>query len=360
MPNNRPQQSSGPLRIGVLWRGNPAEPALSGEATRLRAIFRALTAQGAVAVPVIFADGVADQARDQLLALDGVLVWVDPIMDGVNRVILDGVLRDVASHGIYVSAHPDVVLRMGTKDVLYQTREMSWGTDVRRYASPGDLLHQLPAALDRGPRVLKQHRGNGGNGVWRVEWVTNGAGGTRAEVYLLHGLRGSAVETVTLGELVRRLEPYFAGVPCMIDQAFQARLADGMIRCYLAQDRVAGFGHQMVTALLAAREAGAETPPPPPRVYYGPGHAEFQVVRERMESEWLPDLLRTLDLETAQLPAIWDVDLLYGERTVAAPDSYVLCEINVSSVFPIPDESVEPLARVAVRNAAAAKAARAH
>jgi len=42
-------------------------------------------------------------------------------MDGVNRSVLDGVLRDIASHGIYVSAPPDIVLKMGTKDVLYHT-----------------------------------------------------------------------------------------------------------------------------------------------------------------------------------------------------------------------------------------------
>ena len=77
---------------------------------------------------------------------------------------------------------------------------------------------------------------------------------------MLHGLRGSTVETVTLGELVRQLETYFADAACMIDQAFQPRLAAGMIRCYLAQDRVVGFGHQMVTALLAPMEAGANGP----------------------------------------------------------------------------------------------------
>jgi hypothetical protein len=35
-------------------------------------------------------------------------------------------LRDVAARGVWVSAHPDVVQKMGTKEVLHRTRTMSW------------------------------------------------------------------------------------------------------------------------------------------------------------------------------------------------------------------------------------------
>jgi len=43
---------------------------------------------------------------------------------------------------------------------------------------------------------------------------------------------------------------------------------------------------------------------------------------------------------------IWDADFLYGPRTGTGEDSYVLCEINVSSVFGIPDEAPEEIARL--------------
>lgn len=338
-------------RIGVLWRGDPTQPVPSGDATRLRDIFRSLSEHGAEAVPLVFADEAADRALRELLACDGVLVWVDPIVDGVNRSVLDATLRAAAARGVYISANPDIILVLGAKDVLYTTRAMSWGTDVRLYTDAGDLAARLPQALDAGPRVLKQHRGNGGSGVWRVEWMPARPG----TVYLLHGLRGSAVETMSFDELLRRLGPYFAGGACMVDQAFQQRLGDGMIRCYLAQDRVAGFGHQLVTALLGANEPGLETPAPPPRLYYGPGEPGFQRVKQRMESEWLPELLRTLDLTPGQLPAVWDVDLLYGPRTTSGNDSFVLCEINISSVFPLPDEAIDPLVEVAIKQSLAAK-----
>ena len=63
-----------------------------------------------------------------------------------------------------------------------------------------------------------------------------------------------------------------------------------------------------------------------------------------MEREWLPDLCATLGLDRASLPLIWDADLLYGPKTPTGEDTYVLCEINVSSVFPFPDSALEPLA----------------
>ena len=37
-------------------------------------------------------------------------------------------------------------------------------------------------------------------------------------------------------------------------------------------------------------------------------------------------------------------DFLYGPKDAAGADTYVLCEINVSSVYPFPDEALAPLA----------------
>jgi hypothetical protein len=48
---------------------------------------------------------------------------------------------------------------------------------------------------------------------------------------------------------------------------------------------------------------------------------------------------------------------MFGERAPGAPERYVLCEVNVSSVSPFPPSSMEPLvaatqARLAGRTAA--------
>jgi hypothetical protein len=56
-----------------------------------------------------------------------------PSRPGCNRKALDDILREVASAGVYVSAHPDVIAKMGVKAVLHRTRTMGWGTDTRYY-----------------------------------------------------------------------------------------------------------------------------------------------------------------------------------------------------------------------------------
>jgi hypothetical protein len=43
---------------------------------------------------------------------------------------------------------------------------------------------------------------------------------------------------------------------CIVDQPFQPWLPDGMVRCYMSADKVVGFGHQFIKALI---------PPPPER-----------------------------------------------------------------------------------------------
>jgi hypothetical protein len=68
-------------------------------------------------------------------------------------------------------------------------------------------------------------------------------------------------------------------------------------------------------------------------------------LRRSMEGEWTPRLMATLGIAEASLPVIWDADFLYGPRDSSGADSYVLCEINVSSCFAIPDEAPAAIAR---------------
>src|SRR5262249_7203246 len=152
---------------------------------------------------------------------------------GRTRGALDTLLRDVAARGPWVSAHPDVILKMGVKEVLYRTRHLGWGTDTHLYRTAAEFGASFPFRLQSsGPRVLKQNRGNGGQGVWKVELVSDRAGGASI-VRVLHAQRGSVPEDLRLQEFLARCEPYFASGGCIVDQPFQPRLPDGMIRCYM-------------------------------------------------------------------------------------------------------------------------------
>src|SRR5437016_2076639 len=135
------------VQIGVLWPVDPRAPTPAPESTRWRRIFEELAARAVQAEPVVYADEAADLIGERLLTMDGVLVWVNPIVGGRDRSVLDALLRDVASQGVFVSAHPDVILQMGTKDVLYRTRRMAWGTDTRLYSNLNELSEQLPSLL---------------------------------------------------------------------------------------------------------------------------------------------------------------------------------------------------------------------
>lgn len=302
-------------------------------------MFAAFSALGVQAEPVVYSDASVEAVRDQLLGVDGVLVWVNPIEQGQDRSTLDPLLREVAAGGVWVSAHPDVILKLGTKQVLVDTKDMSWSSDVHLYRTAEELRDQLPARLAaHGPLVLKQHRGMGGNGVWKIE--VDGA-----DVRVQHATRGSVPKRMPWTDFVRSCEPYFAGAGLMVEQPFQPRLGEGMIRVYLTHDRVVGFAHQYPSGLMPPQAAKAT---PSTKVFELASAAAYSELRERMESEWVPQLQAILELETHTLPAIWDADFLYGPKDATGADTYVLCEINASSTFAFPEHAMPGVARAAI------------
>lgn len=344
-------------KVAVVWRGDAiARNEATPHNNRFVRIFEALAAEGIAAVPAVYDEAFADAVRAQLLAADGVLVWVNPLQQGKTRHQLDALLRDVAAHGSWVSAHPDVILRIGVKDVLYRTRHLGWGADTHRYATADALRAEFPARVAAGARVLKQNRGNDGQGVWKAEALADG------RVRVLHALRGSEPEDIALAMFLSRCEQYFDAGGCIIDQPFQPRLPEGMIRCYMSGAHVCGFGHQLVKALIPPPPGGPESPEaqPGPRIMQGPDAPEFQALRHRMETEWVPALMQTLEIEPHHLPAIWDADFLYGPRDAFGADTYVLCEINASSCFAVPDQAPAAIARYTIARLRERRAAHAN
>jgi hypothetical protein len=258
---------------------------------------------------------------------------------------------------------------MGTKEVLFRTRQLGWGTDTYLYATLAEFRDGFPARLAADHvRVLKQHRGNGGQGVWKVELVDAATGANSptetppldSRVRVQHAdKRDARVHEMLLGEFMDSCARYFSNSGCVIDQAFQARLAEGMVRCYLVCDEVVGFCHQWPKGLLPSTTATTRAPAASaPHVMEPPASPAYQALKTKMENEWVPKMKRVLDLDTAALPVIWDADFLYGPRTATGNDTYVLCEINASAVWPYPEMANRRLAEAALAGTIASKASR--
>ena len=337
-------------RIAILDRGDrEARRRSAPEDSRFLPLFRALRDIGAQAERAVFDESFAGEVLEQITTVDAVLVWVNPLQDGRDRSVLDAILREVAAAGVFVSGHPDVIAKLGTKEVLYTTRDIGWGCDTHLYRSAAQMREELPARLAGGVRVLKQLRGNGGIGVWKVERE----GKSETIVRVRHAERGAAEERMTIDAFSRRCEAYFESGGGMLDQEYQERLTEGMVRCYLVHDRVEGFGLQAINALYPPPPGAPvdAAPQPTKRTYHSPTLPGYQSLKRQLEEEWVPSLQRCFGIETGSLPVLWDCDFLLGPRTASGADSYVLCEISASSVSPFPESAIVPIARAAVKSA---------
>lgn len=304
------------------------------EQSRLAFVADALSAADIEVLGAPYSDHLVVEVRTLLLGVDGVLVWHNPIEGGRDRSILNAMLREVAAKGTFIGAHPDVIDRIGTKEVLYRTRGMSWGCDTRLYSSMEAMRAELPVSLNSGPRVLKQIRGHSGDGIWKLELA---ASSPETILRVRHAKRGHVEERMELEAFMELCRPYFAANSAMIDQAYQARLPEGMVRCYIVGDEVAGFGEQRVVALHPAQLQSG------PRLYFPPTRPDFQRLKDKLEREWIGELCQVVGLAPSQLPVLWDADFLYGPKDEAGQDTFVLCEINVSSVYPFPQDALQPL-----------------
>ena len=327
-------------KVAILWRGDLTKPVERvPETSRLYPVSRALEAKGFSVEPIVYAESASAEIRDRLLACAAVLVWVDPLTDGKDRSDLDATLRHVAAKGVWVGSHPDVILKMGTKDVLFRTRDVGWGSDTVLYRTPEEFRRGFPVRLrDFGPRVLKQYRGNGGQGVWKVTLLAD-------ETVILQQAtdRDGRTSQSTLSEFIAGCEAYFGGEGRLIDQAFQPRIIEGMVRCYMCADELIGFARQFAPGAVEGTPDKNTFGLPAAKTMYPPDESQFAGLREKLEREWVPKMMAILELEPASMPVLWDADFLFGPRTQAGEDTFVLCEINASCITPFPPQAPEKI-----------------
>jgi len=123
---------------------------------------------------------------------------------------------------------PDVIDTLGSKGVLFATREMSWGSHVDRYNNYDELCKKFPEhLLSSGTRVLKKHSDSSGSGVWKVESHTS------SSIRVRQAARGGEDVITTLSDFLPSIKHYFDDSGYVVDQVYQNRLEEGMTRCYM-------------------------------------------------------------------------------------------------------------------------------
>lgn len=286
---------------------------------------------------ILYHDLLAAQYEEALLKYDAILVWVNPIEQGTDRKILDELLVKLYEKGCLVSAHPGTILRMGTKEVLFRTRDVDFGGDIKLYDSFDDFkLRFIKDA--RGIRVLKQYRGNGGNGVFKIDL----AGYSENRISVTHA-QGHETENFSVEDFFTRFASYFSVNGMLIDQPWNPNIINGMVRCYLSGKKVAGFGYQEVNALYPSKKPGQ-------RFYFSEDCGLFQDLRKVMENKWVSDLQNIAGISDEMLPVIWDADFFINDVNCDIPGKkYSLCEINASCVSPFPESSISYIVEEVMR-----------
>jgi hypothetical protein len=324
--------------IAILIYGdiNSNRNALTEE--KYKELATSLVSEGFNVKSVLYNDDVAEKLSVELVNYDAVLVWINPIEQGNDRKKLDSLLIEISGKGCFVSTHPDVILKMGTKDILYKTKDMDWGGDTKMYTSYEDFTKRFPESLQQsGIRVLKQYRGNGGNGVYKVIYKSPDA------VTVIHAMASDEETSLSMTELNAAFKPFFSNDGLLIDQEWNKNTINGMVRCYLSGTKVAGFGYQEINALYELNNNATGMHYPPSKRYYFTEHCGlFSDLKEIMETKWVPELQGILSITEDMMPVIWDADFFINAiNSPTVNKKYTLCEINVSCVSPFPPSAIQ-------------------
>src|SRR5262252_279710 len=93
-----------PYRVAIVFPADPERRQKTRlEDSRFARTAAALVEKGVVVEGAPYLADAVGQLREQLMHVDGALVWINPIVDGRDRTDLNKVLADVAASGVFVS-----------------------------------------------------------------------------------------------------------------------------------------------------------------------------------------------------------------------------------------------------------------
>ena len=322
--------------IALMIFGEPGSTRNALTEEKYRKLSAHFIEKGCSIESVLYHDSIADHLAKDLTRYHAILVWVNPIEQQSDRKILDALLKRLSAQGCFVSAHPDTILKMGTKEILYQTRDTEFGGNVKLYYSIEDFKKRfLDPGHTTGTRILKQYRGNGGDGVFKIDTsdIKNN------KIVVTHAKNGDEDRSMTTDGLFTMIESYFNAGNVLIDQEWNPNIINGMVRCYLCGTKVTGFGYQEINALYP--KVNQVFKKPSQRFYFSEDCSLFRDLKNIMENSWVSQIQEITGIENELLPVIWDADFFINKiNTEKTSEKYSLCEINVSCVSPFPDSSI--------------------
>jgi hypothetical protein len=337
------------IAILIFGDTNANRNALTEE--KYSALAKAFIEKGFRVDSVVYNDLLADKLATTLLPFDAILVWVNPIEQGNDRKKLDALLSDLSNKGCFVSAHPEVILKIGTKDILYKTKDLAFGSDTKLYDSFDDFRNNFPDHNQKlGLRILKQYRGNGGNGVFKVDTTAI----DQNKISITHATGDLGERQLTIADFFEEMKIYFQNKGMLIDQAWNPNIINGLVRCYLTGTKVNGFGYQEINALYPTTHKIPKKPSK--RFYFTEDCGLFQDLRVIMETKWVPQLQELTAIKTDMMPVIWDADFFINTiNTKNVHEKYTLCEINASCVSPFPESAIPFIVEEVIHRIAAKK-----
>jgi hypothetical protein len=306
---------------------------------KYKALADSLLESGFNVESVLYNDSKADFLEKDLLRFNAVLVWVNPVEQGFDRSRLDTLLINIAKNGVFISTHPEIILKIGTKKVLYSTRSMDWGGDIEIYTEYNDFENSFLTSLTNSNiRVLKQYRGNGGNGVFKVYYDD----ANKNNICIVHASNANEKHILSKDEFHKEFSKYFENNGLLINQQWSKGITNGMVRCYLTGNKVSGFGYQESVALCPySNDDDSKIRPTSGRFYFTEYCGMFQDLRQIMESKWIPQLQEIHSISDELMPLLWDIDLFINDvNTMETEKKYTICEINVSCVSPFPPSCI--------------------
>ena len=309
-----------------------------------------------------YCDAKHDDFARRVKQYDAVIVRINPGELSANALPgtqerFDDLMSDLLRRGQLVWPAPLAQLRMGAKDSLVAINSLACGLpDTCAYASAEEMEAGLKKTAAFQPRVIKQNRGTGGEGVWLVyaRKALCAAFGESAledhDMLALVEMSDNHVEYHTVKEFIafcaggpspeagewRSTVPgkYFAGGggarggQVVVDQRLLPRIAEGEVRLLMVGDQLQMIIHSKPADGGLSATGGAHAS----QTFFRPGCRQYAELERRFLAQDLPQLKKALGIEHEPLPLLWTADFIPKDGAVPGTTEYAISEFNCTCV----------------------------